>query len=101
MNQTPEEAKNGILDTDSIMAQEEAEADLFCWGNSDKEEEELMIGVVQEAELQVKQTQADEAGKRKNDEGKDAAISALSSKQSKKTVDVQSFDKFATKSVAE
>eukprot|EP00957_Ditylum_brightwellii_P207429 15352956-Ditylum_brightwellii.AAC.1 len=97
MNQTPEEARNGSLDTDSIMAQEEAEADLFCWDNSNKEEEELVIGVGQEAELQVKQAQEEKTGKRKNNAGKEAANSTTRSKQSKKTVDVQSFDNSATK----
>eukprot|EP00957_Ditylum_brightwellii_P133417 10172127-Ditylum_brightwellii.AAC.1 len=83
------------------MAQEEVEADLFCWDNSNKEEEELMIGVSQEAELQVNQTQEEKAGKRKTDAGKEAANNATPSKQSKKTVDVQSFDNTATKIVAE
>eukprot|EP00957_Ditylum_brightwellii_P051248 3885719-Ditylum_brightwellii.AAC.1 len=101
MNPTPEEAENGILDTDSIMAQEEAKADLFCWDDSDKGEKELMMGVVKETELQVKQTQEEKAGKRKNNEEKYAANSTPPSKQSKEAVDIQSFDNSATKSVAE
>eukprot|EP00957_Ditylum_brightwellii_P155692 11852969-Ditylum_brightwellii.AAC.1 len=102
MNHAPEKAKNGILDTDSIMAQEEVEVDLFYWDNSDEEEEEVMIGVVWEAELQAKQTQAEKGGKRKNNKEKEAANSTSPSKQSKKTVDVQSIeDNNATNSVAE
>eukprot|EP00957_Ditylum_brightwellii_P088397 6733084-Ditylum_brightwellii.AAC.1 len=64
--QTPDESGNGGLDMVSIMAQEEAEADLFCWDKSYKEEEELIVGVGREAELQVNQTQEEKAGKRKN-----------------------------------
>eukprot|EP00957_Ditylum_brightwellii_P049047 3721300-Ditylum_brightwellii.AAC.1 len=88
MKQAPEETRNGFSDKDSIMAQKEVEADLFCFDDNNKEEEELMIGVVLEEELQIKQTQAEKAGKRKNNEEKDAVNSALPSKQGKKTVGV-------------
>eukprot|EP00957_Ditylum_brightwellii_P013984 1055268-Ditylum_brightwellii.AAC.1 len=82
------------------MAQEEVEADFFYWDESNKEEEELMIGVGRETE-QVKQTQEEKAGKRKNNAGKETANSATPSKQSKTTVDVQSYNNIATKTVAE
>eukprot|EP00957_Ditylum_brightwellii_P198676 15142617-Ditylum_brightwellii.AAC.1 len=70
MKQTPDENGNGSSDTDSIMAQEEAEADFFCWDKSDNNKEELMKGVEQEAE-QAKQNQAEKAGKRKTAVGKE------------------------------
>eukprot|EP00957_Ditylum_brightwellii_P113010 8617723-Ditylum_brightwellii.AAC.1 len=66
------------------MAQEEAEADFFCWDKSDNNEEELMIGVEQEVE-QVKQNQTENAGKRKTAAGKEAVSSATPSKQSNTT----------------
>eukprot|EP00957_Ditylum_brightwellii_P090050 6858109-Ditylum_brightwellii.AAC.1 len=72
MKQTPDESGYGSLDTDSIMAQGEAEANFFCWDKSNDDKEELMKGGEWEAE-QVKQNQAGKAGKGKTTAGKEAA----------------------------
>eukprot|EP00957_Ditylum_brightwellii_P111052 8468617-Ditylum_brightwellii.AAC.1 len=85
MKQTPEEAGNGGSDMDSIMAQEEVETDLFCLDNR----------------LQRGRRNGDRSRLGSRTTRKEAANSAAPSKQSKKTVDVQSFDNSATKTVAE
>eukprot|EP00957_Ditylum_brightwellii_P067168 5098243-Ditylum_brightwellii.AAC.1 len=56
--------RNGGSNTDSIMAQEEAEVEHFCWDNSDDDEIELMKGVKKE-EGKEKWNQEETAGKRK------------------------------------
>eukprot|EP00957_Ditylum_brightwellii_P183517 13979139-Ditylum_brightwellii.AAC.1 len=72
------------LDTDIIKAQEEAEASFFCCDESIDNKEELMKGVEQEAE-QAEQNEAEKAGKRKTDAGKEVVSSAAPTKQSRTT----------------
>eukprot|EP00957_Ditylum_brightwellii_P110421 8421047-Ditylum_brightwellii.AAC.1 len=59
---------NDTLDTNGTMAQEEAQdnTDLFSWDNSDNENNDLMTGLITEAELYTQQEQAAKAGKQKN-----------------------------------
>eukprot|EP00957_Ditylum_brightwellii_P039582 2994388-Ditylum_brightwellii.AAC.1 len=64
MKQTTDENENGGSKTDSIMAQEEAEANYFCWDDSNDDEEELMKGIEKEEE-QGKWNQEEKASKRK------------------------------------
>eukprot|EP00957_Ditylum_brightwellii_P087527 6663178-Ditylum_brightwellii.AAC.2 len=61
-------------DTDSTMAQEEAQdkAELFSWDNIDDEDNDLMTGLVTEVELRAQQEQAAKAGKWKNSEANTA-----------------------------
>eukprot|EP00957_Ditylum_brightwellii_P143143 10906361-Ditylum_brightwellii.AAC.1 len=64
MRITTNKNENGGSDTDSIMAQEEAEVDHFCWDNSNNDEVELMKGVEKE-ERKEKWNQEEAADKRK------------------------------------
>eukprot|EP00957_Ditylum_brightwellii_P027121 2049819-Ditylum_brightwellii.AAC.1 len=82
------------------MAQEEAEADHFCWDDSDDDKVELMKGIEKEEE-QGKWTQEKKASKRKTVPGKAVANSATPMKQSRTTVTVHFNDTSATKTVAE
>eukprot|EP00957_Ditylum_brightwellii_P152375 11599970-Ditylum_brightwellii.AAC.1 len=61
---TTNKNKNGGSDMDSIMAQEEAEVDHFCWDGSNNDEVELMKGVKKE-EGKEKWNQEETASKRK------------------------------------
>eukprot|EP00957_Ditylum_brightwellii_P177224 13500618-Ditylum_brightwellii.AAC.1 len=100
MKQTTDENKNGGLNTDSIMAQEEVEANFFCWDNSNNDKEELMKEVEQEAE-QAKQNQDEKSSKRKTATGKEVASSTTPLKLSRTAVNVQSSNNSAIKTVAE
>eukprot|EP00957_Ditylum_brightwellii_P134018 10218375-Ditylum_brightwellii.AAC.1 len=82
------------------MAQEEAEANHFCWDDSNDDEVELMKGVEKEEE-QGKWNQEEKASKRKTVPGKAVANSAMPTKQSWMMVTVHSNDNSATKTVAE
>eukprot|EP00957_Ditylum_brightwellii_P103098 7856825-Ditylum_brightwellii.AAC.1 len=97
---TTNEDENGGSKTDSIMAQEEAEVDHFCWDDSDDNEVELMKGVKKEEE-QEKWNQEEKVGKRKTVTGKTVANNATPTKQSWMTVTIQTNDASATKMVAE
>eukprot|EP00957_Ditylum_brightwellii_P001142 89822-Ditylum_brightwellii.AAC.1 len=88
MKQIPDEKGNGGLDTDSIITQEEVEADFFCWDKRNDDKDKLMKGVEQEAEQAI-QNQEEKAGKRKTAAGKEVASSTTPSKQSRTTVNVQ------------
>eukprot|EP00957_Ditylum_brightwellii_P026364 1994308-Ditylum_brightwellii.AAC.1 len=92
--------KNVGSKTDSIMVQEEAEVDHFCWDESDDDEAELMKGVKKEEE-QGKWTQEEKVSKRKTAPGKAATNNATPTKQSQTMVTVYSNDTYATKTVAE
>eukprot|EP00957_Ditylum_brightwellii_P115081 8776795-Ditylum_brightwellii.AAC.1 len=82
------------------MAQEEAEADHFCWDESDDDKVELMKGVEKEEE-QENWTQEKKASKRKTVTGKAAANNATPMKQSWMTATVHTNDASATKTVEE
>eukprot|EP00957_Ditylum_brightwellii_P175562 13367110-Ditylum_brightwellii.AAC.1 len=97
---TTNKSKNGGSDTDSIMAQEEAEVGHFCWDDSNKDETETMNEVEKEDEKE-KWHQAETASKRKAVTGKLGASNATPTKQSHTTVTVQTNAASATKMVAE
>eukprot|EP00957_Ditylum_brightwellii_P127063 9686888-Ditylum_brightwellii.AAC.1 len=80
MEQTTKENENGGSKTDSIMAQEEAEANHFCWDDSDDDKVELIKGIKKEEE-QGKWNQEEKASKRKTVPGKAVANSATPMKQ--------------------
>eukprot|EP00957_Ditylum_brightwellii_P047638 3618978-Ditylum_brightwellii.AAC.1 len=82
------------------MAQEEAEADHFCWDDSDDDKVELMKGIEKEEE-QEKWNQEEKAGKRKTVTGKTVTNNATPTKQSQTMVTVQTKNASATKMVAE
>eukprot|EP00957_Ditylum_brightwellii_P172587 13138712-Ditylum_brightwellii.AAC.1 len=92
--------ENGGSNTNSIMAQEEAEVDHFCWDDSNNDKVELMKGVKKE-EGKEKWNQEEKRGKRKTVTGKIVSNSATPTKQSRTTVTVQTNDGSATKTVAE
>ena len=73
--------KNGGSNTDSIMAQEEAEVDHFCWDDSNDDKIELMKGVKKE-EGKEQWNQKETAGKRNTVTGKTVANNATPTKQS-------------------
>eukprot|EP00957_Ditylum_brightwellii_P029851 2258261-Ditylum_brightwellii.AAC.1 len=97
---TTNKNKNGGSNTDSIMAQEEAEVDHFCWDDSNNDKVELMKGVKKE-EGKEKWNQEETADKGKTETGKTVANNAMPTKQSQTTVTFQTNDASATKMVAE
>eukprot|EP00957_Ditylum_brightwellii_P025712 1945640-Ditylum_brightwellii.AAC.1 len=88
--------ENGGSEMDSIIAQEEAEADHICWDDSDDNEVEFMKGVIKEEE-QEKWNQEEKAGKRKTVTGKTVSNNATPTKQSQTIVIIQTNDASATK----
>eukprot|EP00957_Ditylum_brightwellii_P039674 3001377-Ditylum_brightwellii.AAC.1 len=85
---TTNKNKNGGSNTDSIMAQEEAEQGHFCWDKSDNE----VIETLKEAEKddgKEKLHQVETTSKRKAVTGKLGVNNAMPTKQSRTTVTVQ------------
>eukprot|EP00957_Ditylum_brightwellii_P016951 1278349-Ditylum_brightwellii.AAC.1 len=77
---TTNKNKIGGSDTDSIMAQEEAEVAHFCWDDSDEDETEAMNEV--EKDDEKKRHQVETASKKKAVTGKLGASNATPMKQS-------------------